>query len=89
MGRSKLAAASNSITNRTCRLQAAANNRSMGRYGGAFAARPEGDTSAEAKEQRVRALFPAEALPATTLIVPETQTRDRHQPLSDSEFEII
>ena len=33
----------------------------MGRYGGAFAARPEGDTSAEAKEQRVRALFPAGA----------------------------
>ena len=49
----------------------------MGRYGGAFAARPEGDTSAEAKEQRVRALFPAGALPPTTLIVPETQTRDR------------
>ena len=49
----------------------------MGRYGGAFAARPDGDTSAEAKAQRVQALFPAGALPTTTLIVPETQTRDR------------
>ena len=51
----------------------------MGRYGGAFAGRVDdaADTSAEAKEQRVRALFPANALPATTLIVPETQTRDR------------
>ena len=50
----------------------------MGRYGGAFAARPDAaDTSAEAKEQRVVAMFPAGALPATTFIVPETQTRDR------------
>ena len=39
----------------------------MGRYGGAFAARPDAaDTSAEAKEQRVVAMFPANALPATT-----------------------
>jgi len=51
----------------------------MGRYGGAFAGRVEdaADTSAEAKEQRVVAMFPAGALPTTTLIVPETQTRDR------------
>ena len=51
----------------------------MGRYGGAFAGRVDdaADTSAEAKAQRVQALFPAGALPATTLIVPETQTRDR------------
>ena len=51
----------------------------MGRYGGAFAGRVDdaADTSAEAKEQRVVAMFPAGALPPTTLIVPETQTRDR------------
>ena len=51
----------------------------MGRYGGAFAGRVDdaADTSAEAKAQRVVAMFPADALPATTLIVPETQTRDR------------
>ena len=51
----------------------------MGRYGGAFAGRVDdaADTSAEAKEQRVVAMFPAGALPPTTLIVPETKTRDR------------
>lgn len=49
----------------------------MGRYGGAFAGRPDdADTAPEAKAARARALFPAGSLPPPQLLVPEGE-RDR------------